>query len=325
MEWAESEHGTITLLKKVKGRKPSFQDADILSAVRSDGIDILEAQQQYGLFNPSRNLEATKWSFDQSERQQLDTRVLTRLETLARALPSSLLPERLVVVVLPADCANGTLMLNGSGISCYGRAPGYLLLRIWPSTGNLSRLDSVLARSFIHGIRRGVQRIESAIPLGEAFVMEGLAAAFVQSMVPEAAHPELASFLPPADWEEHLSTIARYYGEASYDDVSVNIYGTPIKAGSMRPPKVVPLTEEELEASCTRLAPQAFRQEANVVAAHLYGDPLITAQGLPSFGIPHLGGFEAGYRIVRRFLQKTRSSLSSALSVPWEDMVQAER
>jgi hypothetical protein len=117
LEWAESELGIISLLRKVKGQH-GFQNFDILSAVRCDGIDILEGQQQYGLFNPTRNMEATKWSFDESERLQLDERIKTTLEMIAKALPSSLLPERLVVVILPADYANGPLMLNGSGVSC---------------------------------------------------------------------------------------------------------------------------------------------------------------------------------------------------------------
>lgn len=325
LEWAESEQGLISLLRKAKGRH-GFQDFDILSAVRSDGIDILEAQQQYGLFNPTRSLEATEWSFDESERQQLGGRIVKTLEIMAKAIPSDLLPERLVVIILPVDCANGSLMLNGSGISSYGRAPGYLFLRIWPSTGNLNRLGYILARSFIHGIRRRAQNEDSPISLGEAYVMEGLSATFIQTVFSDVELPGLISFMPPDDWEETLTKIAGYYGKTSYDDVPTNIYGTQIRAGSFRSPEVVvPLTQEELKYACELMTAQSDSIEANIVAAYLYGDPFIAAQGHPTFGIPHLAGFEVGYHVVKRYLQKTGTEIASALSIPWRDIIEIER
>jgi uncharacterized protein YjaZ len=319
LEWGESKAGIISILRDAKGQH-GFQDFEILSAVRSDGIDILEAQQQFGLFNPTRSLGATKWSFDESERQHLHSRIENTLGRIAKFLPSSLLPEQLVVAIVPADCANGTLMLNGSGISCYGRTPGYLLLRIWPTAGNLNRLDYVLGRSFIHGIRRGAQSAGSTISLGEALVMEGLAATLIQSVFPEVKHPEFIGFIPPNDWEETLSNIAGYYEKTRYDDISLNIYGTQIQAGSMRPPKVASLTQEELEYAYELMMFQADCSEANVVAGYLYGDPFISAQGHPSFGIPHLAGFEVGLHVVSRYLQSTGIEITSALSVPWQDI-----
>jgi hypothetical protein len=45
LEWAESEIGILSILREIKGRH-GFQDFDILSAVKSDGVDLLEAQQQ---------------------------------------------------------------------------------------------------------------------------------------------------------------------------------------------------------------------------------------------------------------------------------------
>ncbi|MEF3305879.1 DUF2268 domain-containing putative Zn-dependent protease [Paenibacillus sp. GYB003] len=324
LEWAESEQGFISLVRNAKGRH-GFQDFDMLSAVRSDGIDILEAQQQYGLFNPTRSLEATEWSFDESERRQLADRIAKTLEILAKAVPSRLLPDRLVVAIVPADCANGTLMMNGSGISCYGRAPGYLFVRIWPSAGNLRRLGYILARSFIHGIRRTARNEDSAISLGEAVVMEGLAAAFIHTVFSDAEFPALIHFMPPDDWGETLAELAGYYGKTSYDDVPINIYGTRIQAGSFRSPDVVPLTREELQYACELIIAHSERTEANIVAAYLYGDPLLAAQGHPTFGIPHLAGFEAGYHTVQRYLETTGIEIASALSLPWRDILEMER
>ncbi|QYR22536.1 DUF2268 domain-containing protein [Paenibacillus sp. sptzw28] len=322
LEWAESQTGILTIIREAGGRH-GMQDYDILSAVRSDGIDILEGQQQYGLFNPSRNIEATKWCFDESERLQLDKRIEKWLGVIVNALPSSLLPDRLNVVILPADCGNGDLMLNGSGLSCYGRTPGYLFLRVWPAAGNMNRLGHVLARSLIHGIRRKLHYTES-LSLGEALVMEGLAASFIQGLFPNVIQPWLVGFVPPNDWEEALSHVAGYYGKPDYNDVSVNIYGMQIQAGSMRPPEPVPLTNEELEYACELMIAQADRSEANVVAAYLYGDPSISAQGHPSFGIPHLAGFEVGYRLVSRYLKSTGIEIESALSSPWQDIILSE-
>lgn len=323
LKWAESEHGIITILNEIKVRQ-RYQDFDILAAARSDGIDILEAQQQYGLFNPTRSVEATKWCFDESQRLMLQERIKKTLEMMAKALPSSLLPERLVVVILPADCANGTLMLNGSGISCYGRSLGYLFLRVWPTTGNLNRLDYILARSFVHGIRQNARNVDSQTTLGEAMVMEGLAAAFIKSVFSGIKHPGLIGFIPPDDWDETLANVAGYYGKIRYDDVMVNIYGSQIHAGRMRPPEVVPLTREELEYVYELITAKSDSTEARVVAAYLYGDPLMAAQGHPSFGIPHLAGFEIGYHVVERYLQATGVKVASALSIPWRDMFNVE-
>ncbi|WP_135555141.1 DUF2268 domain-containing putative Zn-dependent protease [Paenibacillus cymbidii] len=323
LEWAESEAGLFSIVKELKG-KHGFQDLSILSAVRSDGLDLIEAQQQYGLFNPTRNVEATIWSFNESERLQLESRVARTLGLIAEVIPSSLLPEKLVVVILPADCANGTLMLNGAGVSCYGRTPGYLFLRVWPTPGNLNRLAYALARSFIHGIRRQAQHSVAAVSLGEAYVMEGLAATFIEGMFPDASHPALAGFQPPTDWNEALAAIAGYYGKASYDDVLVNIYGTRIHAGSMRAPEAVPLTEEELEYAHAIITAQANRTEANVVAAYLYGDPLVAAQGHPSYGIPHLAGFEVGYGVVKQYLALSGIPVGIALSADWRDIAMTE-
>jgi uncharacterized protein YjaZ len=274
--WAEGENGLFSVMDKMRGQH-AFQDFDILSAVRSDGIDLLEAQQQYGLFNPSRNVEATKWCFDESAGLQIDKRIEKGLSAIAEALPPSLLPERLAVYILPPDCANGDFILNGSGLTCYGRIPGYMLVRIWPTAGNMNRLGPVLARSLIHGVRRRAVMLKSPIPLGEAFVMEGLAAAFVYRMFPDLEHPPFIGFRPPNDWEEVLSRIAGYYGESRYDDITVNVYGSGVKAGSMRPPLAVPLTDEELDYAAEEIRLQADRSEPNLVAAYLYGDPLVAA------------------------------------------------
>lgn len=323
LEWAESEHGIITILNEIRvGQR--YQDFDILSAARSDGIDILEAQQQYGLFNPTRSIEATKWCFDESHRLMLQERIKKTLEMIAKTLPSSLLPERLVVVTLPADCANGTLMLNGSGISCYGRSPGYLFLRVWPTTSNLNRLDYILARSFIHGIRKNARNVDSRTSLGEAMVLEGLAAAFIKSVFSDIKHPGLIGFMPPDNWEETLANVAGYYSKIRYDDVMINIYGSQIHAGRMRPPIVVPLTREELDYVYELMIAQTDCMEAHIVAAYLYGDPLMAAQGHPSFGIPHLAGFEVGYHVVERYLQATGIKVASALSLPWRDFFNVE-
>ncbi|MXQ55223.1 hypothetical protein GSM42_16180 [Shimazuella sp. KC615] len=323
LEWAQSEKGSISLLKEMK-EIDGYQDFDILSIVRSDGIDILEGQQQYGLFNPTRNKEATKWCFNESERLQLTKQIGNMLENMSKVFPSSLLPEKLVVVILPADCANGQLMMLGSGLSCYGRTPGYLYLRIWPTIGNMERLGMVIARSFIHGIRRRIRKSETAITLGEAIIMEGLAASFVQDMFPDVEHPELAAFIPPNDWGEALSRIARYYGKKRYDDIMFNIYGTLIRAGDMCLPEVVPLSNEEIDFVKELVISRVNRSEANLVAAHLYGDLLVSAQGYPTYGIPHLAGFGVGFQIVRRYLKSRGIELASAISHTWQNIMGCE-
>lgn len=320
--WGDSESGLTTMLKKMKGPQ-GFPDREMLSAARTDGIDVLEGQQGYGLFNPTRSLEATKWCFEAFERLQLDRSLVRMLDTLAQAMPSDLLPERLQVVILPPDCASEGLMLKSSGLSTYGRLPGYLLVRVWPTEGNLKRLGPVLVRSLIHGLRSAVRLDKGTLSLGEALVTEGLAVLWISQCFPEAAQPSFVTLAPPEDWQVALTQVAGYYGKDVFDELTFNVYGSSVQAAKLSPPKAVPMTDEEFEYACELMLEEVNRTDPHGVAAYIYGDPLLAEQGHPTFGVPYLAGFEVGARLVRDVVDRTGMAADEALSVPWQDIIRA--
>lgn len=51
------------------------------------------------------------------------------------------MPQRIEVFLLPADPANRNLMVVNYGLSCFGGTPGYLLVEVWPGSGNITRLE----------------------------------------------------------------------------------------------------------------------------------------------------------------------------------------
>ncbi|MBV9787022.1 MAG: hypothetical protein JOZ51_02530, partial [Chloroflexi bacterium] len=123
---------------------------DVMSAAQHDGYEALMGQQGWGLFNPSRSRDASDWEFAQYEQaailQQIEhaTRECVQKLELTEAQAAHL--PQLQCFLVPADPANRTFMALNHGLSGFGGAPGYLLLRVWPSPGNLARIPAVLAR-----------------------------------------------------------------------------------------------------------------------------------------------------------------------------------
>ena len=56
--------------------------------------------------------------------------------------------------------------------------------------------------------------------------------------------------------------------------------------------------------------------DARLVAAHLYGDELLAAQGHPTVGLPPFAGFEVGYQLVQAYLGHTGESLPEVIGKP---------
>ena len=98
----------------------------------------------------------------------------------------------------------------------------------------------------------------------------------------------------------------------SYDDVLVNVYGMTAQVGSARPPGAQPLDAEELAYAREVIGGALNRSDARLTAAHLYGDELLAAQGHPTVGLPPFAGFEAGYRLVQVYLERTGANLAAA-------------
>lgn len=308
------------LLRPAKGSAVRWCDTEILKAVRSDGIDLLEMQQQYGMFNPSRNKEATAWYYTEADRLNLTQTVVQTVLDCAVSLPQPLLPAQLRVAIVPADCADPVFMRRQGGLSVYGRTRGFLLVRIWPTEGNMSRLGPAVLRALIHGICRQ----EGALSLGEAVATEGIAAHWVQKRY-GPCEPDCAWMLAlqhAKDWGSVLSQIAEWYGEQEYEDVEVNIYGSRVKAGNVGIVPPEPLTSDELDYAQGELAEHWESNDPIHVAGFLYGDTLLAEQGYATMGVPAYAGFAVGASLVDRFVRQHKEiEASSLLRTGWRELI----
>jgi uncharacterized protein YjaZ len=292
-----------------------------MEAAQHDGYEVLFGQQGWGLFNPTRRIEASAWEFEQYADVDLLGRLSDWLRAFAEHFPHSGQPVRIECYVLPADPANRAFMITTHGLSCFGGVPGYLAVRVWPSRGNLTRLRPTLARIFAHNLRwANVPWIES-VTLGDFLVLEGLAATFVAELFPEQEVPWLVAFRAPDDWNAALQSVADIYGVPRYDDLLVNVYGSTTPVGSERPPRALPLSAEELEYARAVIGGALDTRDARIIAAHLYGDELLAAQGHPTVGLPPFAGFEVAYRLVRAYLEHTGERMSEAIGKPTEEIL----
>ncbi len=289
---------------------------DVMEAAQHDGYEVLFGQQIWGLFNPTRKIEASVWEFAQYADADILGRLSSWLQTFAAFFAAVAAPERVECYLLPADPANRTFMITAHGLSCFGGVPGYLAVRVWPSAGNLARLGPALARVFAHNLRWANAPRSEPATLGDLLVLEGLAAAFVAEIFPALDAPWLVAFRAPDDWDAALQSVADMYAVPRYDDVLVNVYGSTAPVGADRPPRALPLSAEELEYAHAVIGGALDTSDARLIAAHLYGDELLAAQGHPTVGLPPFAGFEVGYRLIRAYLDRTGERLPQAIGKP---------
>src|SRR4029079_19030298 len=110
--------------------------------------------------------------------------------------------------------------------------------------------------------------------------------------------------------------VADIYAVPRYDAVLVNVYGATAPIGPERPPRALPLDGEELEYARAVIGGALGLSDARLIAAHLYGDELLAAQGHPTVGLPPFAGFEVGYRMVQAQLGHTGASLPEVIGKP---------
>jgi uncharacterized protein YjaZ len=288
----------------------------VMSAVQMDGYEVLVGQQAWGLFNPTRRRELSDWEF--ALHATADTPGVSRawLQRFAALLTGGPGVERVACFLLPSDPANGTYMAWNHGMSGFGGVPGAVFLRLWPSAGNLARLGPTLARLFAHTVRWAAMPRDGTATLADFLVLEGLAAAFVATVAPDAPTPWLVAFRKPDGWDSTLTEIAARCGVACYDDLVVNVYGSQQPVGGGRPPPALPLASDELAYSRAVILEALAVTDPRLIAAHLYGDELAAAQGHPAVGLPAYAGFEVGYRLVQEFLGRTGRDVCATLTLP---------
>jgi uncharacterized protein YjaZ len=291
---------------------------DIAAVARLDAYGALAGYQFWGLFNPTRKVEASAWAFDQLAAYDVLGRVEAYLTHTCAQFPPHQVPERLDCLVLPGDPANRELMVYGHGLAAVG-APGVILLILWPSPSNLQRLESTLARALVQSLRWQNVPPDPSPTLADYLVLEGLAASFVAQQLPTLPEPWLAPFRPPADWPDALAHVARIYGLNHYDELTGNLYGSRITGetvNSQRYPKAQPLSADEFDYAQELVRGALTAADAPTIAAYLYGDEAVANQGYAAVGLPNFAGFEVAYRWLQAYLQSHGGSIPDALGLP---------
>jgi uncharacterized protein YjaZ len=289
---------------------------DVCAAAMMDGVEAVWGQQGYGLFNPTRSRDATDWLFAQYDALDLSGMVQRQLETCAAALPCTM--PALEVFIFPIDLANRTLMVHCSGCVAYGGFSGALFVRVWPSEPALARLPAALARAYVFSARQHALNMGALVTLGDWAVMEGLASAFVHEMFPDVARDGWQQVVgTPDGWEAELSHVAEtWYGQASYSDVGVNVYGQVLPVGPYRPPAAHKLDAQDFDYTKELILGARAVTEPTIIAGHLYGDTVIRQQGHAPAGVSDYAGIAAGADLVQQAVQTRGLSLRDALVMP---------
>jgi uncharacterized protein YjaZ len=291
---------------------------DIAAVTRLDAYGALAGYQFWGLFNPTRKVEASAWAFEQLVEHEVVGRVEAYLTRTCTQFPSRQTPERLDCLVLPGDPANRELMVYGHGLGAVG-TPGVILIILWPSPGNLQRLEATLARALVQSLRWQHAPPDPAPTLADYLALEGLAASFVAQGFPTLPEPWLAPFRPPDDWPDALAHVAQIYGLKHYDELTGNIYGSRISGetvNSQRYPKAHRLSVDEYDYAQALIRDALAAADAPTIAAYLYGDEAVANQGYATVGLPNFAGFEVAYRWIQTYLQQHNGSIPDALGLP---------
>lgn len=310
--------GLLIQTQKNMGGGDKYTDfGAVIDATQHDGI---VGQQAFGLFNPTRKLEASEWAFAEYARLDILGRLRDILTRFMAAFPE-MTQRELTCIFLPADPANRAMMLNNKGLGAIGGIPGYMMVQLWPSAGNMARFEAAVARVFAHQVRR-TALLETADgwqdTLADWLILEGLAAAYVEKIVGKSGgEVRFLPFAAPPDWPAELTRIAQtYYGLNSYDDMVLNTYGNMQPVGPERPPTPIPIPADELAYSLEVMRAALHENRSNFIAAYLYGDEIGAAQGLPAIGLPPYAGFDVGYHLVQDYLQRTGHPIETALVTP---------
>lgn len=299
---------------------------EVMAAVLKEGYNIFYAEQGWGLFNPSRKVAASAWEFARYREVDILAQIRHWLTHFAAAIGDVPALPRVECFLLPSDPGNRRFMAENFGLSTFGGVPGALSIRIWPSVNSLARLGPTLARIFIHNVRWAMAPVAESPTLADLLVTEGLAASFVREQFPQEPLPWLVAFRAPEGWQATLDDVAQaFYDMDSYDEVVGNIYGMAVTADeSLLPPSLSPsgaLDEEEMLYAGDIIRDALGERLPARIAAYLYGDEIVTAQGYEAMGLPLYAGFEVGDRLVQRYLERADCSLMAAAASASEEIL----
>lgn len=282
------------------------------------------AQQGWGLFNPTRRVNASAWAFERFEELDILTHIERQLQSLLAAYPAAPMPDELNVVLFPTDPANAGVMRMEHGFAVFGGVPGWLIMQMWPDSGNLARLDAMLAYSYAWQMRQHALAGKAVHTLADHLVVEGLAAAFVADCVTDLHVPAWAvTVAPPDGWDYTLNQVAAMYGLESYAGMVVNVYGHMIPVGSERPPVPESLDTEELAYAAAIMREALAETNPVRIAAYLYGDKIVAARGHATVGLSPFSGFYVGMQLINAYREAAGVDLMQAFITPTSDILKA--
>ena len=296
-------------LGSANSRMQSDGSRAVLDVVQLDGFDAAMAQQAWGLMNPTRSRSVSAWEFETFREADVLGQVEQWLTRWFTELPPGQQPKSFEVVVVPADSANRNLMVRCHGLSVGGFAGG-ITATVWPSEHNLARLEASFARAFVTAVRRHLAPPQT---LADHLALEGLAAAFVAEFS-ESPSSWLVPFRAPEGWPQELTRVASLYSLASYEELVTNVYGTRL-SGETECVLAEPLADDEREYARELVLGALDETDPRAIAAFLYGDAAVVAQGHAGVGMPSFGGFEIAYRAVSTFLDTSEGGALAALGL----------
>ncbi|MBA2681602.1 MAG: hypothetical protein H0U76_24805 [Ktedonobacteraceae bacterium] len=84
---------------------------------------------------------------------------------------------------------------------------------------------------------------------------------------------------------------------------------------------VTDLNEEELATSRRIIGGALDVTGFDAVRGYIFGDTISAHMGRPEIGVPNFAGYAIGYRIVRRYLQRTGKSVAEATFLPSHEII----
>jgi len=301
-----------SLFPTLQKDRRSTQLTAVSAACGLDGFDTQFATQGFGLFDPTRKVEASDWIYAEFERIDLAAQVMTALQKAADTLNPVEVDLPIEVYIIPLNGAYQAGMLRAFGLSTMGGG-GRLMMTLWPSAGNLARLPHRLAWELARAARFTLH------PEGETLrdwlVTVGLASHGVAATYPDLSAPWIAPFVMPADWTQALQHAAQLHGAPDYAALVGNVYGHKIKGINLAP-QPAPLDDDEREYSLEVIRSALDETIPQRIAGYLYGDVFITEQGHPGVGMSPYAGLEVAHVLMGEALSRLGLTLGQALLLP---------
>lgn len=149
------------------------------------GYDVVMASEMMGIWTPRKDIWLIEAQIDPLKQTGIFeecTNVITagiqRFSEIGYPIPV----EEFTLAILLGDPENKILMAS-EGYSGFGGIPGYMLLLVFPTAFNKTRLKSALAHEFNHNIRFTYEPFNHGdVSVEDYLVIEGLAEVFAEQL-----------------------------------------------------------------------------------------------------------------------------------------------